>query len=70
MEQLNTAAEDTICAISTAPGTGGIAVIRVSGTDTIKNVSKIWVGKELDTLHTHTAHLDASKTHKKKHSTK
>ena len=57
MEQLNTAAEDTICAISTAPGTGGIAVIRVSGTDTIKNVSKIWVGKELDTLHTHTAHL-------------
>ena len=25
--------QDTICAVSTAPGTGGIAVVRVSGTD-------------------------------------
>ena len=27
--------EDTICAISTAPGMGGIAVIRISGTNAI-----------------------------------
>ena len=32
---------DTICAISTAPGCGGIAVIRVSGPDAISIINKI-----------------------------
>ena len=27
--------QETICAISTAPGAGGVAVIRVSGTEAI-----------------------------------
>lgn len=35
----------TIAAISTAPGIGGIAVIRVSGTDAIKNCDTIFVPK-------------------------
>jgi tRNA modification GTPase len=35
--------QSTICAISTAAGTGGIAVIRVSGDDAIINASKIFV---------------------------
>jgi len=48
---------DTICAISTPQGVGGIAVIRVSGPDAIKNVNKIWRGKALDTVESHTAHL-------------
>ncbi len=48
---------DTICAISTAPGIGGIAVIRVSGPDAIANVKKIWKGRDLETVDSHTAHL-------------
>lgn len=49
--------DDTICAISTAYGTGGIAVIRVSGKDTLDIVAKIWCGAELQTIKSHTAHL-------------
>lgn len=48
---------DTICAISTAPGIGGIAVIRVSGPDSIANVKKIWKGRDLETVASHTAHF-------------
>ena len=33
--------EDTICAISTAMGIGGISIIRVSGKDSINIVNKI-----------------------------
>ena len=36
---------DTIAAISTATG-GSISIIRVSGTDSIKIVNKIFKGKE------------------------
>ena len=32
----------TICAISTAPGVGGIAVIRVSGPDAFKICDRIF----------------------------
>jgi len=35
--------QDTICALSTPPGTGGIAVVRVSGQDAIAIVDKIFV---------------------------
>ena len=35
----------TICAISTAPGTGGIAVIRVSGEDAIVLTDKVFRGR-------------------------
>ena len=37
--------QDTICAVSTAPGAGGIAVIRVSGTDAIRICDTIFVPK-------------------------
>ena len=37
---------DTICAISTASGTGGIAVIRVSGNDAIEICDKIFKGRK------------------------
>ena len=49
--------QETICAISTAPGIGGIAVIRVSGPDAIKVVASIWKGKSLQDAISHTAHL-------------
>jgi tRNA modification GTPase len=38
---------DTICAISTAPGVGGIAVIRVSGPKAIAIANEIWKGRAL-----------------------
>ena len=58
MEQLiKTQAEDTICAISTPPGTGGIAVIRVSGSNAIDFITKSWKGADLKKAATHTAHF-------------
>ena len=49
--------QDTICAISTPQGMGGIAVIRVSGNRAIEIVSKRWQGKPLDQCESHTVHL-------------
>ena len=48
---------DTICAIATAPGVGGIAVIRISGPKAIEITGSIWKGKKLAEAATHTAHL-------------
>lgn len=52
-----TMTDDTICAISTPAGVGGIAVARVSGNDAIMLVDKIWKGKSLTKADSHTAHL-------------
>ena len=49
--------DDTICAISTPAGVGGIAVARVSGKDAIAIVDRVWQGKLLEQAATHTAHL-------------
>ena len=58
MEQLSkTYGEDTICAISTPAGTGGIAVIRISGSKAIETVMKSWRGADLQKAATHTAHF-------------
>ena len=48
--------EDTIAAISTALGVGAISIIRVSGENAIEIVSKIWKGKNLKDVPTHTIH--------------
>ncbi|MBD5220394.1 MAG: tRNA uridine-5-carboxymethylaminomethyl(34) synthesis GTPase MnmE [Bacteroidales bacterium] len=48
---------DTICAISTAPGVGGIAVARISGAKALECVDKLWRGKPLAGVASHTAHL-------------
>jgi len=45
---------DTICAISTSQGIGAIAIIRVSGEDSIKIVNEIFRGKDLMKVKTHT----------------
>ena len=39
--------EDTICAISTAVGVGGISIIRLSGEDSINIVNSIFKGRDL-----------------------
>ncbi|MDE6556204.1 MAG: tRNA uridine-5-carboxymethylaminomethyl(34) synthesis GTPase MnmE, partial [Duncaniella sp.] len=49
--------EQTICAISTPPGRGGIAIIRVSGPEAFSTVEKIWKGRKLSDAPSHTAHL-------------
>jgi len=46
----------TICAIATPQGVGGIAVIRVSGQDTMNVVEKVF-SKSLQKAKSHTAHL-------------
>ena len=45
---------DTIAAIATPLGVGSISIIRVSGNDAIKIVNKIFKGKNLDEVPTHT----------------
>ena len=47
----------TIAAVSTPHGTGGIAVIRLSGPDAFAIADKVWRGKRLTEAGTHTAHF-------------
>lgn len=49
--------DDTICAISTPHGVGGIAVARVSGRDAIGIVDRVWKGRRLADAVSHSAHL-------------
>ena len=45
---------DTICAIATSQGVGAIAIIRVSGEEAISTVNKIFKGKNLENVDSHT----------------
>lgn len=45
---------DTICAIATSQGVGAIAIIRVSGEEAVDIVAKIFKGKDLRTVASHT----------------
>lgn len=47
----------TITAISTPAGTGGIAIIRLSGPDALSIAGKVWAGVKLSSVVSHTAHL-------------
>lgn len=46
--------EETIAAISTAPGVGAISIIRVSGEKAIETVNKIFKGKDLNKVNSGT----------------
>lgn len=48
--------DDTIVAISTALGVGAISIIRLSGEDSINIVNKIFKGKNLTKVSSHTIH--------------
>ncbi len=48
--------QDTIAAISTALGVGAISIIRVSGDDAVDIVNKLFKGKDLHDVNTHTIH--------------
>lgn len=45
---------DTIAAVSTALGVGAISIIRVSGEESIEIVNKLFKGKDLNTVQSHT----------------
>ena len=45
---------DTICAIATSQGIGAISIIRVSGEESVDIVSKIFKGKDLKKVESHT----------------
>ncbi|MCY0976800.1 tRNA uridine-5-carboxymethylaminomethyl(34) synthesis GTPase MnmE [Chryseobacterium wangxinyae] len=47
---------DTICALATANGIGAIGIIRISGDDAISVSSKIFDGKNLEKVASHTVH--------------
>lgn len=49
--------EDTIIAISTAPGAGAIAVIRLSGPEAIELTDQFFHGKKLANAKSHTLHF-------------
>ena len=55
--ELTDIGNDTICAVSTPQGRGGIAVIRVSGPQALGIVGQRWQGKPLADMKTHTVHL-------------
>ncbi len=46
--------EDTIASISTASGKGAISIVRISGKDSLKIVNKIFKGKNLEKVKSHT----------------
>lgn len=48
--------EDTIVAISTALGVGAISIIRLSGPNSIAIANKVFKGKDLTKVNTHTIH--------------
>lgn len=45
---------DTICSISTSQGVGAIAIIRISGSESISIANSIFKGKDLTTVESHT----------------
>lgn len=47
---------DTIAGISTALGEGAIAIVRVSGDDAVEKVNRIFKGKDLTEVPSHTIH--------------
>jgi tRNA modification GTPase len=49
--------QDTIVALATPPGKSAIAVIRLSGKDSIMSTNKIFRGCNLNTKQTHTVHF-------------
>ncbi|WP_262245423.1 tRNA uridine-5-carboxymethylaminomethyl(34) synthesis GTPase MnmE [Parapedobacter soli] len=49
--------QDTIVALATATGSGAIAVIRISGTDAIAIVNRVFKGKDLSMQPSHTIHF-------------
>jgi tRNA modification GTPase len=48
--------EDTIAALITPPGTGGVAIARISGKDA-KHIASLVFSKDPHSMKTHTVHF-------------
>ncbi|MGB6084846.1 tRNA uridine-5-carboxymethylaminomethyl(34) synthesis GTPase MnmE [Moheibacter sp.] len=48
--------KDTICAAATAQGVGALGIIRISGEEAISIVNKVFKGKNLSKVESHTVH--------------
>ncbi len=46
--------DDTICAVATSQGVGAISIIRISGPESINIIKKLYKGKNIDQVSTHT----------------
>ena len=49
--------QDTIVALATAQGVGAIAVIRLSGREAISICNKVFYGKDITSVDSHTVHF-------------
>lgn len=56
MQDIYPGGEDTIAAIATAPGTGAIAVIRLSGDKALEIINELFPSKDVPKLPTHSLH--------------
>ena len=54
---MTSSVNDTIVALSTPPGVGAIAVIRLSGEEAVRIVDKVFSGKDLTQQTSHTVHV-------------
>lgn len=54
---MSDSSSSTVVAISTPPGTGGIAVIRLSGSEALSIAQSAWNGADLCRVVSHSAHL-------------
>ena len=54
--------EDTIAALSTAPGVGAIAVLRLSGNEALHIANSIFSGTDLTKADSHTLHFGIIKS--------
>lgn len=48
--------QDTICAIATANGMGALGIIRLSGDDAVEITNRVFEGKNLEKVKSHTVH--------------
>ena len=56
-QKMSTYGSDTIVALATPHGVGGIAVVRLSGPDAFSILRKCWKGKDIDSIPSHAVRL-------------
>ena len=65
MSSLHTGIKETIVALATANGIGAISVIRLSGDNAIEICNKVFKGKDLEKVASHTVHFGTIRSDEK-----